>query len=163
MTHFSQRISQRITQHVAAIALLFGAAALPCLAASSAASSASDSITTSVGSVSGSIQNSSASSTGDNKVAAGDYRIIEVTTAAQPAGQVSLKLQAVADTGAQGEFTLTLPRQAFEESRLAQGGVVTARDRTYGTEFAATASRQAFFLVLADDWYRELHTRAVAL
>lgn len=150
-------------QRLAAIALLAGATAMPCLAASSAASSASDSVATSVGSLSNSIQTSSTSSTGDNKVAAGDYRIVEITTVAERADTVRLKLQAVADTGAEGEFFLTLPQQAFEQSRLAQGGTVTARARTYGVEFAASASREAFFLVLTDEWYRELQTRPVVL
>ena len=56
--------------------------------------------------------------------------------------------------------------QILEQAGLAQGGVVTARPRPYGTEFAyaaAGAAKQAFYLVLADDWYRELQTRPVQL
>ena len=40
---------------------------------------------------------------------------------------------------------------------------MTARSRPYGTEFAYGPAHQAFFLVLADDWYRELQANAVQL
>ena len=153
MTHLKHRL--------AAIALLFGAGALPAVAASSASSAASDSVTTSIGSLSGSVENSSASSSGDKKVAEGDYRIIDVTTAADRPGMVRMRLQALATE--RGEFFLYLPQTAFDGSHLAQGGVVTARGKPYGTEFADAQTRQAFFLVLADDWYRELHTTPVVL
>ena len=133
------------------------------MAASSTASAASDSLTTSVGSASGSIQKSSDSSSTDNKVADGDYKIIDVATLAERPGTLRMKLQAVADRGADGEFFLYLPQQAFEQSRLAQGGIVSARQRPYGMEFAHGQTRQAFFLVLSDDWYRELNTTAVVL
>ena len=155
MTHLKHRL--------AAIALLLGASALPALAASSAASSASDSVTTSVGSLSGSVEKSSASSTGDKKVGEGDYKIIDVAAVADRPGMLRMKLQALADRSAEGEFFLYLPRQAFDGSQLAQGGVVTARNKPYGTEFADAQTRQAFFLVLADDWYKELQTTAVVL
>ncbi len=148
---------------LALAALLIGSAALPAMAASSTASAASDSLTTSVGSASGSIQKSSDSSSTDNKVADGDYKIIDVATLAERPGTLRMKLQAVADRGADGEFFLYLPQQAFEQSRLAQGGIVSARQRPYGMEFAHGQTRQAFFLVLSDDWYRELNTTAVVL
>lgn len=155
MTHLSHRL--------AAIALLFGAGALPAVAASSTSSAASDSVTTSVGSLSGSVEQSSASSAGDKKVAEGDYRIIDVAAAAGRPGMVRMKLQALAERSADGEFFLYLPQTAFDASRLGQGGVVTARNKPYGTEFADAQTRQAFFLVLADDWYKELQTTAVVL
>jgi hypothetical protein len=148
---------------LALAALLLGAAALPAMAASSTASAASDSLTTSVGSASGSIQKSSDSSSTDNKVADGDYKIIDVATLAERPGTLRMKLQAVADRGADGEFFLYLPQPAFEQSRLAQGDIVSARQRPYGLEFAHGQTRQAFFLVLSDDWYRELNTTAVVL
>jgi hypothetical protein len=149
---------------LASIALLLGAAALPCMAASSASSAASDSITTSVGSISGSIKKSSdSSSSKDDKVADGDYRIIDVAVVPEQPGTVRLKLQAVADQSADGEFFLYLPQGVVEQSRLAQGGIVTARTRPYGVEFAQGEERQAFFLVLTDEWYRELQTTPVVL
>jgi len=41
--------------------------------------------------------------------------------------------------------------------------VVHARARDYGFEFAQGTPRQAFFLVLRDEWLRELQTRPVSL
>ncbi len=155
MSHLAHRL--------ALTALLFGAGALPALAASSTSSAASDSVTTSVGSLSGSVEKSSASSSKDNKVADGDYKIIDMAAAADRPGQVRMRLQALADAAPEGEFFLFLPREAVEQGRLAQGGIVTARQKPYGTEFADGPTRQAFFLVLNDDWYKELRTTAVVL
>jgi hypothetical protein len=156
---------------LASLALVFWAAATPSMAASSAASSASDSITTSVGSVSGSIEKSSNSSSKNDKVADGDYRIIEVAAVAERPGMARMKLQALDNPSAEGEFSLVLPQEVVEQSRLSQGSIVTAHQRTYGLEFSQTAAAQdatparpqAFFLVLSDDWYRELQTNAVSL
>ncbi len=148
---------------LASITLLLGAVALQAQAASSTASAASESVTTLVGSLSGSIQNSSNSSSKDTKVAEGDYRIIEVAAVAERPGTARLTLHAVADGGADSDFFLFLPQRAVEQGRLVQGGTVTARQRPYGVEFAQGEPRQAFFLVLRDDWYRELNTTAVAL
>ena len=162
MTHLKQ-----LTPHLAALALLLGAGALPALAASSTSSAASEGVSASVGSLSGSVEQSSASSAGDKKVAEGDYRIIDVAAAADRPGMVRMKLAALAgEPGARstgGEFFLYLPQAAFDGSRLAQGGVVTARNKPYGTEFADAQTRQAFFLVLADHWYKELRTTPVVL
>lgn len=151
-----------------ALALLLGAAALPAVAASSASSASSDGVSTSVGSSSTSIQKSSdSSSSKDDKVAEGDYRIIEVAQAPARAGTVRLKLQPVAaGVGAgtkDGEFFLFMPHEAFDQSRLAQGHVITAKPRAYGTEFAAGKPNRPFFLVLADEWFRELQTKVVQL
>lgn len=143
--------------------LLTAAAALPALAASSTSSAVSDSVGTSVGSSSTSIQKSSDSSTGkdEKRVAAGDYRIVDVTDAADRSGALRLKLQALADGG--GEFFLVLPQAAFDQGHLATGQVVTARQRDYGLEFVATQAAQTFFLVLDDERHRELQTTAVRL
>lgn len=148
---------------LASITLLLGAVGLQAQAASSTASAASESVTTLVGSLSGSIQNSSNSSSKDTKVAEGDYRIIEVAAVTERPGTVRLTLHAVADQGADSEFFLFLPQQAVDQGRLTQGGTVTARQRPYGVEFAQGEPRRAFFLVLRDDWYRELNTTAVVL
>ena len=142
----------------------FLAAALPALAASTATSSASDSSTTSVGSVSGSIQKSSAASSKPaTPLLAGDYRVVEVAAVSERAGSVRLTLQALADPSAEGEFQLFVPQEAFDRGQIAQGQIVTARERSYGLEFSVAATKQAFFLVLADEWYRELQSNAVVL
>jgi hypothetical protein len=139
------------------------AAALPAWATSSAASSASDSITTSVGSVSGSLQTSSNGSSKTTGVAEGDYKITDVAVAEGRPGTVRVKLQALADAGADAELLLYLPQETAARAGLAPGGTVAARQRPYGVEFAQGQPRQAFFLVLKDEWYRELQTTAVVL
>ena len=53
---------------------------------------------------------------------------------------------------------LTLPQVAIEKARLGQGDLVTAKHRAYGVEFQDGRSHEAFFLVLDDDWHRELKT-----
>lgn len=150
-------------KYFACLAALIGMAIGQSQAASSAASSASDSITTSVGSASGSIQTSSGSSSKGQLLAEGEYRIVAVAAATDRPGSFRMKLQAVADNSEVQELFLTIPRAAFDHGRLTQGGTVTARKRSYGAEFASAATHQVFFLVLDDDWYRELRTNAVAL
>ena len=79
---------------------------------------------------------------------------------------VAFEVKNQADAGADNEFFLYLPQVVAEQARLALGGIVTARPRPYGTEFAQRArgeTKQAFYLVLADDWYRELPAKAVQL
>jgi len=147
----------------AAIALLLWAAAAPSMGASSAASSASESIGFSVGSVSGSLQKSSASSSKTTDVAEGDYQVIEVAAVPEQPGIVRLRLQASAEPGADGEVFLYLPQEAIDRSHLGAGHVVVVRQRPYGVEFANGQTQQAFFLVLSDDWFRELKTTAVEL
>jgi hypothetical protein len=145
------------------MAVSLWAAAMPAFAASSAASSASESLTTSVGSSSNSIQKSSNSSSKNKDVAAGEYRIVEVAALAERPGVLRMKLQALADTGVDGELFLVLPQVAVDQAGLVAGQTVAAISRSYGTEFAGGAARQAFYLVLNDDWYRELQIKAVAL
>ena len=149
------------TTRIAALALL--ASLLPAAhAASSAASSASDSVTTSVGSVSASFQRSSDSST-NNKVADGEYKVIEMAEVPDEAGKVRMKLQAMAPTTGDKEFVLLLPQEAVERGHVRVGGVITARTRDYGYEFASLNDDKPFFLVLADEWFKELQSRPVAL
>jgi len=150
-------------KYLASFAVLFWVSAMPALAESSAASSASDSVSTSVGSISGSIKNSSNSSSKTTDVAEGDYKVIEVAAVSEQPGTVRMKLQAVNDRGADGEFFLYLPQDAVEQGRLAQGRIVTAHQRPYGVEFTSAATQKPFFLVLADEWYRELKSNAVVL
>lgn len=142
--------------------LLCLAATAPCRAEGSA-SSASSAGSASVGSLSDSIQGSSNSSSRNDRVAEGDYRIVEVAELADRPGMLRLTLQAAADAAGQPAFFLYLPKRAAEQPRLARGDVISARHRPYGLEFARADTRQAFFLALADDWFRELDPRPVAL
>jgi len=144
------------------IALLCAATATPCLAESSA-SSASSAGSASLGSVSDSIGGSSKSSSGETKVAGGDYRVIEIAELADRPGMLRLKLQAAASQGEEGEVLLTLPRQALAQRSLDVGAIVSVHHRPYGLEFAHAEPREAFFLVLADDWHRELDPHPLAL
>jgi hypothetical protein len=146
------------------IALLLAAPAQAIeLSASSAASSASESVATSVGSLSNSVAGSSNSSAGDNKVAEGDYRVRAVAALADRPGLVQVTLQAVAIDGAGGEIRLTLPQATAERARLATGGTVHVKQRSFGLEFAQGPAREAFFLAVADEWLRDLATRPVTL
>lgn len=131
--------------------------------ASSASSTASSATSASIGSLSNSIQASSASSTPGNQVTAGDYRVIELTAVEGRPDQLRLRLQALAVSGAQGEFFLFVPRTTVEQHRVETGQVIGARARPYGFEFAAGTPRQAFFLVVDDAWQRELRTTPVTL
>ncbi len=131
--------------------------------ADSFASSASSAGSASSGSVSDSIHGSSGSSTGDKPVAEGDYRIVAVADMADRPGKLRLTMHATAPQGEATEFYLDLPRQTLAQQGLAAGDVVSARHRPYGLEFARADTQTAFFLVLADDWHRELDSNPVTL
>ncbi|HJV71924.1 hypothetical protein [Ideonella sp.] len=141
--------------------LLIAGTTLPALAASSAASSASESLSTSVGSVSDSFKGSSESSTQPNRTADGDYRVVEVAALDERPGMLQLTLQPASGEG--DAFALVLPQKAADAGGVAPGQVVRAQNRPYGVEFARADSQQPFFLVLEDDWYRELASNAVTL
>jgi hypothetical protein len=129
--------------------------ATPTWAASSAVASAVDSVSTSVGSISRSFKQSSDSSS-KTVVGQGTYEVVEV---AQAEGQEhDVTLQAVPGQGASGRITLRLGPAAVADGALAPGRQVTARERPYGWEFARADTRAPFFLLLADDWFRELHS-----
>lgn len=149
-----------LPQLLFSLSLVGTMACAPALAASSASSAASEGASTSVGSSSTSVQKSSKSSSKDDKVAAGDYRIVAMAeTAAQP-GKVRLTLRALQG---EDEFFLVVSQEAATQGQLTTGGVVTAKARDYGTEFSAADTKQAFFLVLHDEWRQELRTRPVTL
>lgn len=160
----------RLSALCLALSLLGAAAAVHAESFASSASSAGSQVS---GSVSDSLGASSNSSTGDKKVAEGAYRVTEVAevapgTATPP--QVILTLQG-RDPGTTAEFTLKLPRAAMGGQLLARGDLVQVRAREYGYDFArgnaaANASANAtqpFFLVLKDDWHRELGAHVVTL
>ena len=152
---------------LAAVTLLCLSSALPC-SAESLASSASSAGSASLGSLSESVKGSSNSSSPADKVAEGDYRVIEVAAVAERPGmlRVTLQAQAAARDG-EGPLWLVLPQQALGQRELVPGDTVSAKHRPYGIEFARVArggaAREAFFLVLADDWINELAPRALKL
>jgi hypothetical protein len=128
--------------------------------AESFTSSASSAGSASSGSVSNSLRGSSNSSTGGDKTADGDYRIIEVAKAPDRAGIARVTMQA---DDPQQRIVLDLPQAIVERQGLGRGDVVHAQHRVYGFEFARGDTREAFYLVLADDWYDELAARPVSL
>ncbi len=142
------------------------ALAAPSWAASSASSAASDSASTSVGSLSTSIENSSKSSSKGKETAAGQYTVIDMAQAPAREGvgaMTRLRLQAVPGQGAEGEFFLTVPTVAVQQSGVTTGQVVAANARPYGLEFTRLATQRPFFLAMTDEWMRELRTSAVTL
>jgi hypothetical protein len=144
------------------VGLLLAAAVLPAAAESLVGSSvAGGSSASSAGSSAS--EKSSNSSSKNNKVAEGPYRIIDVAQVPERPGQLRLRLQAAATPGVDGELMLYLPEQTYARSGLAAGQDVTARQRPYGMEFARADTQQAFFLVLGDDWMRELPANPVVL
>lgn len=144
--------------------LLAVAAAAPVLTAQaeSFASSASSAGSASSGSVSDSLETSSESSSGDKKVAEGQYRVQAVAQAPGRPGQLRVQLRP--EAGQPGEpFALILPERAITGQPLRAGDVITARQRAYGFEFARVQAREPFFLVLHDDWQREMQSHVVTL
>ena len=140
----------------------FGMAAVSAQAGSSSASSAGSE---SLGSSSTSIEKSSDSSSGNDKFIQGQYKVIDMAEIALRPNMIRVRLQALAPVQTR-EFFLTLPRQAAERGQLAAGEIVEVEQRPYGLAFAtvnATGNTKPFFLVLEDDWYRELRSRPVAL
>ncbi len=145
-----------------AATLAFGMAAVSAHAGSSSASSASSE---SLGSSSTSIEKSSDSSSAKDKVAQGQYKVIDMAEVAQRPNLVRVRLQALAPAQTR-EFFLTLPRQATERGQLAAGEIVEVEQRPYGLAFATvdtSGNSNPFFLVLDDDWHRELKSRPVVL
>ena len=137
---------------------LLAALALPATVnASSFASSASDAGSASVGSISDSFEGSSNSSADDEaEFANGDYRVTEVAQAPQRADHVRLTLHSDEFERA---FTLDLPAAVWTAQDLGPGDLVHAEPRPYGFEFARSDTREAFYLVLNEDWYGELAAR----
>jgi hypothetical protein len=138
-------------------------AAMPALAvdlASSTASSASSAGSASLGSASDSLKASGNSSAGPRQMAEGDYRVVAVAEAAERPAQWRVTLQAPAG-GAADTWELLLPRAVAEREGLAGGQTVRATQQPYGVAFARAGQAQPFFLMLAEDWQRELPARPV--
>lgn len=131
--------------------------------ASSAGSSASSAGSASLRGSSDSLRGSSGSSSDDNKAAAvdGDYRVAAIDPIAGQPGMVRLTMDPVAAAEGRGRIELDLPERALGQQPIVAGDTVAAQHRPYGIEFARASNREAFFLVLADDWSRDLDTRPV--
>ena len=152
-----------LTTFTRALALALAAAACTLPAhADSVASSASSAGSASSGSISDSIGGSSNSSKGDRRVAAGQYRVIDVAQAPAKAGTTRVTLRAVAG-GPATEFWVDVPDRALAERRVDKGAVVQVNERVYGYEFAYGDTNKPFFLALQDAWYRELSSRKVTI
>jgi hypothetical protein len=165
------------------VAVVIAGMAVATAFAESLASSASTTASLAGSSASTSLEASSGSSSKGKTAAAGDYRIEAVTVAADRPGMVRLALQPIADGAAlfanderqpfvsderqpfvsdeRQPFVLVLPQRTAEAQGLARGDRVSVRERAYGFEFARADTRQAFYLVLADAWQRELDVRPV--
>ena len=137
-----------------------GLGATAALAESIAASAASSASITASSASESSDASSDSSKSGNRTARAGDYRIEAVTAAERP-GKVRLALRALQPTPEHQGFTLVLPQAALEPQGLARGDTVSVRERAYGFEFARADTKQAFFLMLADAWQRELDPRPV--
>ncbi|MFO1327033.1 MAG: hypothetical protein U1F56_06720 [Rubrivivax sp.] len=139
-----------------AAALLALSATAGAQAASSAVASASDSVSTSVESISRSVRQSSRSSS-PQPVAQGLYEVkhlAEVEPGVHEVVMDALPGQAPAT----GSLTLRLPAAAVRAGALAAGTRVQVHERPYGFELAQADTRTAFFLLLHDDWARDLIT-----
>jgi hypothetical protein len=161
-------------QHLLKPALPLAAVMAFCLGSAPAladsTSSASSASFTSLGSSSASIGKSSDSSNSSSrdKVTQGQYTVLEVAELADQPHMLRVRLQAQAGDAAAvaRAFDLVLPRQAAEQGQLAVGQTIAAEHRPYGLAFAAfseTGKASPFFLVLEDDWYRELQSRPVVI
>lgn len=146
-----------------AAALLALAAPLAAWADSSASSASSGAASASVGSSSRSIEKSSdGSSRKDDKVAAGDYEVVEIVAMAERPGELRLKLQP-AGAGTGDRLYLYVPETTVNQAGIGAGQTLKALPRPYGTAFAKADAAQPFFLVVQDTWLRELPSNAVTL
>jgi hypothetical protein len=153
--------------------LLVAAGTTTSALADSFTSSAASAVSNSIGSISDSFTGSSASSDAKKAVADGNYRVLDVATLPERLTHLRLQLEAMvedatAPTGTvKTTVTLDLPRAALGAQGLAVGDTVNVRNRVYGVEFAraqtAARAREAFFLVLNDEWHHDLAPRAVKL
>ncbi len=149
------------TRAIGAAALTFALTAAPAWADST--SSASSASSTSIGSSSASSEKSSNSTSTKDRVAQGQYTIVEMTKVAEQTDMVRLRMQAVAGTA---EVLLLLPRAATERAQLGAGHIVSAAHRPYGVALATVDTTNAivpFFLILDDDWFRELESRPIGV
>jgi hypothetical protein len=157
-----------------ASALVLAMAGLAAHAESMASMAISNSVSASVGSISTSFNASSDASSPGRPLRAGAWRVMEVAAAPGREGYARLALRAepaaaAADAAVAAEAVLFLPQETVARAALTAGQVIHARERSYGLELAkgesteAARRAEAFFLVVADDVFRELQTRPVKL
>lgn len=156
----SRALCSRALCRALCLALFTAACAVPAQA-ESFASSASSAGSASSGSISDSISDSSTSSGGDNRVAAGDYRVIDIAQAPGKPGTTRLTLRA--EAGHERSFHLDVPDRALAQRQVNPGEVVRVNERVYGYEFAYADSQRPFFLALQDAWYNDLASRKVTI
>ena len=142
------------------LAVFAAACAVPAQA-ESFASSASSAGSASSASISDSISDSSTSSSGDNKVAAGDYRVIDIAQAPNKKDTTRLTLRA--EAGQARTFFLDVPNRAMDQRQVNAGEVVRVSERVYGYEFAHADTQRPFFLALQDAWHNDLASRKVTI
>lgn len=140
----------------------FAAACAAPAHAESFASSASSAGSASSASISDSISDSSDSSSGEDKVAAGQYRVIDIAQAPNKPDTTRLTLRADA-AGPAKSFHLDVPNRALAQRQVNVGDVVQVNQRVYGYEFAYADTQRPFFLALQDAWYRDLGSRKVTI
>lgn len=165
--------SQKTAAALAAVALSATLASTVAVADTLASSAIFNSFSASVGSVSTSFNASSDASSPGRPLRTGEYRVIQIVAAPGREGyaRLTLRPQAGAEGTAEGaqadDHHLYLPLDTVARAALAEGHLISARARPYGLELAkaATAGEApvAFFLVVADERYRELQTRPVTL
>ena len=141
---------------------LFAAACYAPAQADSFASSASSAGSASSASISDSVSGSSNSSSDNDKVAAGQYRVINIAHAPNKPDTTRLTLRATA-AGQARSFELDVPNRALATRTVIAGDVVQVDERAYGYEFAYAYTQRPFFLALQDAWYRELCSRKVTI
>ena len=159
-----------------ATALLVWAGLMPGWAWSDSTSSASSAASSAAGSASESLGSSSHSSSRATGVAQGPYTVVAVADVAGRPDLLQLQLQAHAlptdvaaapnPAPALASLWLRLPRETVQREGLAAGLTLLALPRPYGVAFAKAhpagphpAAQPPFFLVLDDDWHRELSSR----
>lgn len=154
-----QHVFQKTVALFALVPLLL---ATPVLADSSSALSTSS---TAIGSLSTSVEKSSDSSSGKKQVAQGHYTLVAMAPLEHQPDTLRLHLVA-ATSGATAEIALLVPRRTADQAHLAIGRTIAAEHRPYGLALATVTTEgdtSAFFLVLADEWWRELESRPVLL
>ena len=133
-------------------------------------SSAFSASSTSLGSASTSLGKSSDSSTSSarDRVAQGIYTVTQIAEVTNQPDHLQIHLQASNNTPLKRQpFVLMLPRATADRERLGAGDWVQVAHRPYGLAFSRAVeanegvASSPFFLVLDDDWHRELGSQAL--
>lgn len=126
--------------------------------AESFASSASSAGSASSGSISDSLSDSSNSSKDGDKVANGDYRVVDIARTPERAAFMRVTMRTEDLTQ---RVVLDLPVEVLNKQAIKEGDFIHAQRRAYGFEFSRADTKEAFYLVLADNWHDELAARRV--